>query len=116
MPCEQNLPQLTPGPSHTQWLGDLLPEPSKYNEPPIPGPSKSSKSQVPSHDDALPHEHDPEVAPTQSMEDCFAHPTTPFSITIIKNMLVSSPRDPSNCPQEPNGLLAPGAKLPSFPQ
>ncbi|MBW0487170.1 hypothetical protein O181_026885 [Austropuccinia psidii MF-1] len=43
MPCEQTLQQPTPGPSGTQWLEDLSREPSQHNEPPIPGPSPSSK-------------------------------------------------------------------------
>ncbi|MBW0486556.1 hypothetical protein O181_026271 [Austropuccinia psidii MF-1] len=110
MPCKETLWQLTLGPSGTQWLEDLfhgkkkdiplliltLPpflEPSQYNEPPIPGQSQSSKSQVPSHEDALACEPEPEVAPMQSMEDCFcddkpigAPPISP------KNPMASSPQ------------------------
>ncbi|MBW0565373.1 hypothetical protein O181_105088 [Austropuccinia psidii MF-1] len=86
--CKQTQKQPTPGPSGTLWSEDLfcgkqqaiplliltfhsskltLPpfvEPSQYNEPPIPGPSQSPKSQVPSHEDALTCEPEPEVALT----------------------------------------------------
>ncbi|MBW0505418.1 hypothetical protein O181_045133 [Austropuccinia psidii MF-1] len=47
-------------------------ETSQYNEPPIPGPSQSSKSQLPSHEDALTCEPEPEMAPIQSKEDPFS--------------------------------------------
>ncbi|MBW0524978.1 hypothetical protein O181_064693 [Austropuccinia psidii MF-1] len=42
-------------------------KPSHPNEPSIPGPSQSSKP----HEDALTHEPEAEVAPTQSMEEPF---------------------------------------------
>ncbi|MBW0538676.1 hypothetical protein O181_078391 [Austropuccinia psidii MF-1] len=45
-------------------------EPSQTNEPPIPGPSPSSKSHV----DVLTHEPEPELAPIQSMEEPFVLP------------------------------------------
>ncbi|MBW0465132.1 hypothetical protein O181_004847 [Austropuccinia psidii MF-1] len=85
MPCEQTPQKPIPGPSDTQWLEDLfcskqkaitfliltfdsseltLPpfvEPSKYNEPLIPGLSPSSK----------PHEPEPKVAPIHSSEKPF---------------------------------------------
>ncbi|MBW0538570.1 hypothetical protein O181_078285 [Austropuccinia psidii MF-1] len=67
MPCEQTLLQPTPGPSGTQCLKDLFHEPSQHNEPPIPGLSPSSK---PPGEDPT-HEPEPEVAPTQSMEELF---------------------------------------------
>ncbi|MBW0534547.1 hypothetical protein O181_074262 [Austropuccinia psidii MF-1] len=91
MPCEQTLGQPTPGPSGTQWLKDLfrgkkkaitfpiltldsseltLPlyvKASQYNEPPIPGPSPYSKP----HEDVSACEPEPEVAPTQSLEEPF---------------------------------------------
>ncbi|MBW0574909.1 hypothetical protein O181_114624 [Austropuccinia psidii MF-1] len=103
----------------------LLPflEPSQYNEPPIPGLSQSSKSQVPSHEDALTHEPEPEVAPMQSTEDpfgnfplsfcsCFQHSLTPpltisssshypRSVIIIDNMSVCSPEIPPIAPESP---------------
>ncbi|MBW0483012.1 hypothetical protein O181_022727 [Austropuccinia psidii MF-1] len=89
-PCEQTPRQPTPGPSGTQWSEDLfcgkqkkfhlistfdsseltLPpfvEPSQTNEPPIPGPSPSSKP----HEDVPTCEPEPELAPTQSMEEPF---------------------------------------------
>ncbi|MBW0492631.1 hypothetical protein O181_032346 [Austropuccinia psidii MF-1] len=76
--------------SGTQWLEDLfcakqpkfhlistfdlseltLPpfvEPAQTNEPPIPGPSTSSKP----HEDIPTRDPEPEVAPTQSMEEPF---------------------------------------------
>ncbi|MBW0560115.1 hypothetical protein O181_099830 [Austropuccinia psidii MF-1] len=54
-------------------------------------PSQSSESQVPSHEDALTCEPEPEVAPTQSTEENFACPATPCSIIIFDNTSVSSP-------------------------
>ncbi|MBW0524722.1 hypothetical protein O181_064437 [Austropuccinia psidii MF-1] len=93
MPCEQTPWQPTPGPSGTQWSEDLfrskqqaipflsitfdtreltLPpfvEPSQYNEPPIPGPSPSSQP----HEDVSACETEPEVAPTQSLEEPFVY-------------------------------------------
>ncbi|MBW0571428.1 hypothetical protein O181_111143 [Austropuccinia psidii MF-1] len=74
MPChpwDSNAKQLAPGPSGTQWLEELFCKPSQYNEPTIPGPSQSSKPQVPSHEDALTCEPEPMVAPMQSTEDPF---------------------------------------------
>ncbi|MBW0527084.1 hypothetical protein O181_066799 [Austropuccinia psidii MF-1] len=67
LPCEQTLRQPIPGPSGTQWSEDLFREPSQTDEPPIPGPSPSSKP----HEDVPTHEPEPEVAPTQSMEEPF---------------------------------------------
>ncbi|MBW0553725.1 hypothetical protein O181_093440 [Austropuccinia psidii MF-1] len=90
LPHKQTARKPAPGPSGTQWSEDLfcgkqpkfhlistfdssellLPpfvEPSRTNEPPIPGPSPSSKP----HEDIPTHEPEPEVAPTQSMEEPF---------------------------------------------
>ncbi|MBW0564005.1 hypothetical protein O181_103720 [Austropuccinia psidii MF-1] len=106
LPRKQTLQQLTPGPSGTQWSGDLFCEPSQTDEPPIPGPSPSSKP----HEDVLTHEPEPEVALTQSMEETFARPTPPHSIIIIDNTPVGSPLPPL-LPWFP-----PSAKFPSFPQ
>ncbi|MBW0511917.1 hypothetical protein O181_051632 [Austropuccinia psidii MF-1] len=99
--CKQTPRQLTPGPSGTQWLEDLFRQPSQPDEPPIPGPSPSSKP----HEDILTCEPEPEVAPTQSMEEPFGplDPPLPNSATFH-----SYPGDPSHFPREPN--------LPSFPQ
>ncbi|MBW0527619.1 hypothetical protein O181_067334 [Austropuccinia psidii MF-1] len=113
IPCEQTLWKLTPGPIGTRWSEDLFREPYQCDEPPIPGLSQSSESQVPSHEDASTHEPEPEVAPTQSMEDSFGkfslsffsfsqHSLTlpltisslsryPPSIIIIENTPVGSP-------------------------
>ncbi|MBW0505329.1 hypothetical protein O181_045044 [Austropuccinia psidii MF-1] len=59
IPHEQTLPQPTPGPSGTQWLEDLSHKPSQHDEPPIPGPSPSSKPP----EDIPSCEPEPEVAP-----------------------------------------------------
>ncbi|MBW0481661.1 hypothetical protein O181_021376 [Austropuccinia psidii MF-1] len=90
LPREQTPWKLTPGPSGTQWSKDLfhskkpklnliftfdsseltLPpflEPSQPNEPPIPGPSPSSRP----HEDVPTCDPEPEVALTQSMEEPF---------------------------------------------
>ncbi|MBW0561239.1 hypothetical protein O181_100954 [Austropuccinia psidii MF-1] len=71
MPHEQTPQKPTPGPSGTQWLEDVFRKPSQDNEPPIPGHSHSSESQVPSHEDALICEPEPEVALKRSMEEPF---------------------------------------------
>ncbi|MBW0467923.1 hypothetical protein O181_007638 [Austropuccinia psidii MF-1] len=102
MPCKQTPQQATPGLSGTGWLEDLFCEPSQHNEPPIPGPSQSYKSQVPSHEDALTHEPEPEVAPTQSMEEHFASPATPHFVIIINNMAVGSPPPLPSSPHSHN--------------
>ncbi|MBW0488986.1 hypothetical protein O181_028701 [Austropuccinia psidii MF-1] len=86
LPCEQTLQKPTPGPSGTQWLEDLFRETSQLDEPPIPGPSPSSEP----HEDVLTREPEPEVAPTQSMEEPFACPTPPPAIIIIDNTPVGS--------------------------
>ncbi|MBW0501525.1 hypothetical protein O181_041240 [Austropuccinia psidii MF-1] len=67
MPREQTPCQPTPGPSGTQWLEDLFHKPSQHKEPPIPGPSQSSEPP----EDVPTLEPEPEVAPTQSMEEPF---------------------------------------------
>ncbi|MBW0514864.1 hypothetical protein O181_054579 [Austropuccinia psidii MF-1] len=93
IPCKQALRQSTPGLSGTQWSEDLfcnkqkaIPflilafdsseltvppfvEPSQYDEPPISGLSQSSKSQVPSHEDAVTCDPEPEVDLMKSTED-----------------------------------------------
>ncbi|MBW0506012.1 hypothetical protein O181_045727 [Austropuccinia psidii MF-1] len=118
VPCKQTPWKPTPGLSGTQWLEDLIREPSQYNEPPIPGPSQSSESQLPSHEDTSTCEPEPEVAPMQSMEDPFgklpffclfsifphpsfksssAHSTTPCSIIILDDTPVGSPPPLSPC-------------------
>ncbi|MBW0515712.1 hypothetical protein O181_055427 [Austropuccinia psidii MF-1] len=90
LPHEQTLRQPTPGPSGTQWSEDLFHgkqpefnlistfsaseltvphflEPAQMDEPPITGPSPSSKP----HEDIPTCEPEPEVAPTQSMKEPF---------------------------------------------
>ncbi|MBW0487844.1 hypothetical protein O181_027559 [Austropuccinia psidii MF-1] len=90
LPCKKTPRQPTPGPSGTQWSEDFFRhkqpefhlistfdsseltfppfvEPSQMDEPPIPGPSPSSKP----HEDVPTCEPEPEVAPTQSMEEPF---------------------------------------------
>ncbi|MBW0467251.1 hypothetical protein O181_006966 [Austropuccinia psidii MF-1] len=95
VPHKQALQQPTPGPSGTKWSEVLLHskqkgipflisdfksselalplfvEPSKKDEPPIPGMSQASDSQLPLHENNLTLEPEPEVAPTQSTEDPF---------------------------------------------
>ncbi|MBW0469979.1 hypothetical protein O181_009694 [Austropuccinia psidii MF-1] len=75
----------------TQWLEDLFRKPSQHNEPPIPGLSQCSKPQVPSNEDALSHEPEPEEATMQSTQEPFACPITPPSIIIIDDMPVEYP-------------------------
>ncbi|MBW0469907.1 hypothetical protein O181_009622 [Austropuccinia psidii MF-1] len=115
MPCEQDLQKHTPGPSGTQWLEDLfrsnnqaitfliltfelsevtlIPflETSRHNEPPIPGPYQASYSQFPSHESNSTCEPEPEVAPTQSMEETFACSPTPPSFINIDNKPIGAP-------------------------
>ncbi|MBW0578166.1 hypothetical protein O181_117881, partial [Austropuccinia psidii MF-1] len=67
MPCEQTPLQPTPGPSGTQWSKNLFHEHFQHNEPPIPGPSPSSKPP----EDVATHEPKIDVAPTQSIEEPF---------------------------------------------
>ncbi|MBW0545639.1 hypothetical protein O181_085354 [Austropuccinia psidii MF-1] len=85
LPHKQSLRQPTPGPSGTQWSEDLLC--SKPPKTPIPGPSPSSKP----HEDVPTCEPEPEVAPTQSMEEPFALPTPSSPLTI-------HPLDPPSLP------------------
>ncbi|MBW0572808.1 hypothetical protein O181_112523 [Austropuccinia psidii MF-1] len=68
LPCKQTLRQPTPGPSGTQWSEELFREPSRTEEPPIPGPSPSSQPP----EDVPTREPEPEVAPAQSTEEPFA--------------------------------------------
>ncbi|MBW0490043.1 hypothetical protein O181_029758 [Austropuccinia psidii MF-1] len=85
-------------PANEGWQCELtLPpfvEPSQHHEPPIPGPSQPSEP----HEDTSTCEPEPEVAPTQSMEENFV---TPASAIIIDNMPVASPLLPS-APKSPN--------------
>ncbi|MBW0472850.1 hypothetical protein O181_012565 [Austropuccinia psidii MF-1] len=67
-------------------------EPSQPDEPRIPGPSQPSEP----HEDALTCEPEPEVAPTQSMEEPFVCPATPAFVIIIDNTPVGSPPVPSS--------------------
>ncbi|MBW0516310.1 hypothetical protein O181_056025 [Austropuccinia psidii MF-1] len=88
-------------------MGFKRQKPSQHDEPPIPGPSPSSKPP----EDVPTREPEPEVAPTQFMEEPFACPSTPRSIIIIDNTLHSYPGSfpefPYHCRQEPNHLLPP---------
>ncbi|MBW0483334.1 hypothetical protein O181_023049 [Austropuccinia psidii MF-1] len=97
LPCEQTPLQPTPGPSGTQWSEDLFRgkqpefhlistfdsneliappfvEPSQTDEPPVPGLSPSSEP----HEDVPTCEPEPEVAPTQFMEEPFGNSQLPF--------------------------------------
>ncbi|MBW0540948.1 hypothetical protein O181_080663 [Austropuccinia psidii MF-1] len=79
MPCEQTPQQLTPGPSGTQWSE------VSFHEPPNTM-SHLFQAQV----NPSTCQPETEVAPTQSMEEPFACPTTPASIIIIDNTPVGS--------------------------
>ncbi|MBW0519919.1 hypothetical protein O181_059634 [Austropuccinia psidii MF-1] len=70
LPCKQTPRQPTPGPSGTRWLEELFRKLFQAKEPPIPGPSPSSQPP----EDIPTREPEPEVAPTQSMEEPFACP------------------------------------------
>ncbi|MBW0486505.1 hypothetical protein O181_026220 [Austropuccinia psidii MF-1] len=72
LPREKTLRQFTLGLSGTRWPEELFRKPSQTKEPPIPGPSPSSQPP----EDVLTREPEPEVAPTQSTEEPFAHPAT----------------------------------------
>ncbi|MBW0504306.1 hypothetical protein O181_044021 [Austropuccinia psidii MF-1] len=106
--------QPTPGPSGTQWSEDLFCKPCQHNGPPIPGLSPP--------EDVATCEPEPEVAPTQSMEEPFAFPATPCSIIILDNTPVGSPTPPRSTPTPDLPPIAaknptassPGAKLLSF--
>ncbi|MBW0535615.1 hypothetical protein O181_075330 [Austropuccinia psidii MF-1] len=109
LPCKQIVWQLTPGLSGTQWLEDLFQQPSQPNEPHIQGLSQPSEP----YENALTHEPEHELAPTQSMEEPFgksplhvfyysqlfltppyptpARPATPSSVIIINNMPIRFP-------------------------
>ncbi|MBW0479340.1 hypothetical protein O181_019055 [Austropuccinia psidii MF-1] len=105
-PCKQTPRQPTPGLSGTQWSEELFRKPYQTKEPPIPGPSPSSQ---PCEDDTT-SEPEPEVAPTQSMEEPFAHPANLRSITIIDDTPVGSP--PSSHLVSPS---SPWCKAPLIP-
>ncbi|MBW0582339.1 hypothetical protein O181_122054 [Austropuccinia psidii MF-1] len=98
LPCKQTLRQPTPGPSGTRWSEELFPEPSQIKEPPIPGLSPSFQPP----EDNTTHEPEPEVAPTQSMEEPFAFPATPHSIIIIDDTPGSLPVPPRTPMQSPS--------------
>ncbi|MBW0531573.1 hypothetical protein O181_071288 [Austropuccinia psidii MF-1] len=65
MPFKPTPRQPTPCPSGTQWLEDLSHEPSQHDEPPIPGPSPSSKPP----EDVPTCEPKRDGAPTQSTKE-----------------------------------------------
>ncbi|MBW0484205.1 hypothetical protein O181_023920 [Austropuccinia psidii MF-1] len=69
-PWDSNAKQPTPCPSGIQCWEVLFREPSRTNEPPIPGPSPSSEP----HEDVLTREPEPELVPL--------HPTPSSSLTI----------------------------------
>ncbi|MBW0549106.1 hypothetical protein O181_088821 [Austropuccinia psidii MF-1] len=78
MSCHQwdsNAKQPTPGPSGT-LLSDKF-----FREPPIPGPSPSSQPP----EDVMTCEPEPEVAPTQSMEELFVPPRTPTPPLLVQS-------------------------------
>ncbi|MBW0504113.1 hypothetical protein O181_043828 [Austropuccinia psidii MF-1] len=104
-------------------MGFKCQKPSRMDEPPIPGPIPSSKP----YEDVPNCEPEPEVAPTQSMEEPFAFPTPPHSVITIENMpirsaslhsypgsLPSTPRTPPPPPLIPTITLA--RNLPTYNQ
>ncbi|MBW0499164.1 hypothetical protein O181_038879 [Austropuccinia psidii MF-1] len=91
IPCKKTLQQPTPGPSCSQWREDIFSKPSQQDEPPIPGASQASDSQLPSYENDLTCESEPEVVPTQSSEEPFASPATPCSFIIVNDMPVRTP-------------------------
>ncbi|MBW0592401.1 hypothetical protein O181_132116 [Austropuccinia psidii MF-1] len=82
-------------------------KPSRTKEPPIPGPSPSSKPP----EDVPTHEPKPEVAHMQSTEEPYACPATPRSIIIIDDTPVRSPHPstptPVPSPENPNSSSPP---------
>ncbi|MBW0578614.1 hypothetical protein O181_118329 [Austropuccinia psidii MF-1] len=125
MPCKQTLRQPTPGLSGTKWSEDLFCDPSQNNEPPIPGPSLSSKPP----EDVPTHEPEPEVALTQSTEEPFGKFQIHFfnsskfaltlsqsspSIFVIDNTPIGSPTPPpSPCVPPPSLQVPPGTPVQS---
>ncbi|MBW0557630.1 hypothetical protein O181_097345 [Austropuccinia psidii MF-1] len=120
LPHKQTPRQPTPGPSGTPWSEDLFRckqpkfhlistldssvltvppfvEPSQTEEPPIPGPSPYSKP----HEDILTCEPEPEVIPTQSMEEPFGKSQLHFDhLQLVP--LHPTPSSPSTiCPLDP---------------
>ncbi|MBW0504599.1 hypothetical protein O181_044314 [Austropuccinia psidii MF-1] len=81
-------------------------KPSQTKEPPIPGLSPSSQPP----EDVTTCEPEPEVAPMQSTEEPFSHPTTPRSIIIIDDTPVGSPPLHTN----PSALKNPNTSSPRF--
>ncbi|MBW0525178.1 hypothetical protein O181_064893 [Austropuccinia psidii MF-1] len=90
--------QANPVATHS-WSEDLFREPSQHNEPPIPGLSPSSKPP----EDVATCEAEPEVAPTQSMEEPFGKSqlflTPPFPISSLSHYSAVFPRSPSHPPR-----------------
>ncbi|MBW0517870.1 hypothetical protein O181_057585 [Austropuccinia psidii MF-1] len=97
MPCEQTLWQPTP-------------EPSQNHEPPIPGPSPSSKP----CEDVETRDPEPEVAPTHSMEEPCACPTATRLVIIIDDtpFAFPPPFSPSPSPPPATPTLVPSPDLP----
>ncbi|MBW0522446.1 hypothetical protein O181_062161 [Austropuccinia psidii MF-1] len=92
------------------------------DEPPIPGPSPSSKP----HEDVPNCEPEPEVASTQSMEEPFGKsqislmfPSTisslSHSVITIDNTPVGSPPPHSACPTPPPSPFVPPRSPPPHP-
>ncbi|MBW0533363.1 hypothetical protein O181_073078 [Austropuccinia psidii MF-1] len=109
LPRKQTPWQPTPGPSGTQWSEDFFREPSQTNEPPIPGPSPSSKP----HEDVPTCEPEPEVALMQAMEEPFDPPLVFPLHPLLPQFL---PRRSLPLPPRAQPPLPPSGKLPSFPQ
>ncbi|MBW0482182.1 hypothetical protein O181_021897 [Austropuccinia psidii MF-1] len=104
---KQTPQQPTPGPSGIQWSEDLSRKPSQQDEPPISGPSPSSKPP----EDIPTREQEPEVVPMQSTEEPFAHPATPCSVIFIDNTPIQTPPSPTPPPSQCQDPLIPTMKL-----
>ncbi|MBW0583428.1 hypothetical protein O181_123143 [Austropuccinia psidii MF-1] len=115
IPCKQTLLQPTPGPIGTQWLEDLFCKPSQHNETPIPGPSQSSKSQVPLHEDALTCEPEPEVPQHNPQRNLLLVPLLP-AVSLSSRICLLAPPLHLPLPQRSQPPPPLGNKLPPFPQ
>ncbi|MBW0470879.1 hypothetical protein O181_010594 [Austropuccinia psidii MF-1] len=85
-------------------------EPSQHDESPIPGPIQASDSQLPSHENNLTCETEPEVASMQSSDEIFACPSTSCSFIIDNKPVRNPPLPPSLFPKSPPAPSSPHFK------
>ncbi|MBW0530963.1 hypothetical protein O181_070678 [Austropuccinia psidii MF-1] len=98
--------QASPAATH-YWPKDLSRKPSQHDEPPIHGPSPSSKPP----EDVATREAEQELAPTQSMEEPFACSATPRFVIIIDDTPVGCPPPISPSPTPPPSTPTPVPSL-----